>query len=44
VAHPAAVAVIVVIVAFTLFFLDPLLALVTAALFGVAWRSTTRAG
>jgi hypothetical protein len=44
VAHPAAVAVIVLIVAFTLFFLDPLLALVTAALFGVAWRSTTRTG
>ncbi len=44
VAHPAAVTVIVVIVAFTLFFLDPLLALGTAALFAFAWRSTTRAG
>ena len=44
VAHPAAVAVIVLIVAFTLFFLDPVLALVTGALFAVAWRSTSRAG
>ncbi len=43
VAHPAAVTVIVLIVAFTLFFLDPLLAVGTAALFGIAWRSSSRA-
>ena len=44
-AHPAAVTVVVLIVAFTLFFLDAGLALMTALLFGFAWFiSPSRAG
>jgi hypothetical protein len=43
VAHPAAMAVIVMVVPLALYH-DPLLGVVTAALFGVAWRSTSRAG